>query len=63
MFTLKRLTDLRTSKCCLLSAAQEDENNDMDAILEDGIGIDKSGGIYVQFVDDTDDIDKLVKVD
>lgn len=38
--------------------------DDQQLIEEDigsWIGVDNSGGIYVQFVDDTDDIDKIVK--
>ena len=38
-----------------------DENKEVEKDIESWVGIDNSGGIYVQFVDDTDDIDKMVK--
>lgn len=39
----------------------EDENYDMERDINGWLGVDNSGGIYVQFVDDTDDIDKHAK--
>ena len=38
-----------------------DENDEIEKDIEGWVGVDNSGGVYVQFVDDTDDIEKMVK--
>lgn len=38
-----------------------EENDEVEKDIEGWVGIDNSGGVYVQFVDDTDDIEKMVK--
>src|SRR5690554_241729 len=38
-----------------------EENDEVEEDIASWVGIDNSGGVYVQFVDDTDDIEKMVK--
>lgn len=37
------------------------ENNEVEEDIQGWLGIDKSGGVYLQFVDHTDDLDKIAK--
>lgn len=45
-----------------IRAGDDEEENEAIEMVQNWIGTDNSGGIYVQTVDDTDDVEKMLKV-